>query len=111
MIKLDRTAAVIASMVLIIGCTTPYDEQLKDMMDPNSDWAITWQACDDAQTYNEAFGTPDNRGPCWGEVQTASVSGVVETYQMTTIQNRPAVVTYVNGKLDAVTVGTSGPLL
>ena len=85
------------------GCMMS-NEEIAQNYGPDSEWGQAWLACDTAETYEAAFGTPSEPGPCWGSVSAVSRSANVEVYQMTTIQNRFAVVTYTRGKLSSVTV-------
>lgn len=39
-------------------------------------------ACQQANTYGEMFGTPENRGPCWGRVISASQMGNIRVYMV-----------------------------
>jgi len=100
-----KSISIALGAILLGGCIMS-DEEIDRNYGPESAWGQAWLVCDAAKTYETAFGTPDKPGPCWGEVHTVSSSNNVEVYQMTTIQNRPAVVTYVNGRLNSVTLGT-----
>lgn len=37
-------------------------------------------ACLQAQTYGQMFGTPENRGPCWGRVVSTSQTADIRVY-------------------------------
>lgn len=87
--------------LLLAGCMN--DDRVKEMSNPNSDWGKAWQACDNANSYDEAYGTPPNPGPCWHSTTTTSKSANVEVYEIVTIKNKHAILTYSRGELFSVT--------
>lgn len=39
-------------------------------------------ACEQAKTNGEMFGTPEDKGPCWGRVTAASQMGSIRSYMV-----------------------------
>ena len=64
-----KTAAIAAvAAVTLSGCM--------QMQTPQE------QACSNARTYGERFGTPERRGPCWGPIISTSATGNIRSYMV-----------------------------
>lgn len=83
-----RIAAVLAALTLA-ACEPP---------PPN--------ACQQATKYGEMFGTPENRGPCWGRVIGSSQMANVRSYTLEFPQpsSRVASIMYEGDRLIGVSI-------
>jgi hypothetical protein len=61
--------------------------------------------CRAAANYGQMFGTPDDRGPCWGPLITVSEGYGMSYYHMRTILGGQAIVMYDGNRLVSVTLG------
>ena len=69
--------------------------------DPAADHEALFGACERARTYADAYGTPTNRGPCWGRTISHHTSGDVQVFlvQSQRPRNTVASLTYIGGVL------------
>lgn len=88
--RMKRTALCIAIALPVSGCG--------DVADNIS----TNQACMSASTYVEAYGTPDNRGPCWRRTTAHSVGFGMRSYTVEGARGI-AILTYQGNRLVAAT--------
>ncbi|MCR9150148.1 MAG: hypothetical protein NXH83_08230 [Rhodobacteraceae bacterium] len=82
------------ALLAIAACTQEYEEHM-----------VRAEQCRAAETYGQMFGTPENRGPCWGPLITTSRGFGMEYYHMRTITGRQAIVMYDGNRLISVTLG------
>ena len=73
----------------------------------DTDKAQDVKACQAAETYAEAFGTPDDFGPCVNRVRISSRTGNFVSYSFTTWRayGSDAIVTWQNDRIISVTEG------
>lgn len=86
---------ILMSLIILSAC----DEAA---MDAHRD---RWVACNQAKTSGEAFGTPSNRGPCWGRLITVSHGFGMSYYHMRTITGGQAILMYDGDELVSITRG------
>ena len=69
--------------------------------DPVADHQAIYGACARATTYTEAYGTPANRGPCWGRTISHSTGGGVQVFMVESVrpQYTVASLVYQGGRL------------
>ena len=65
------------------------------------------QQCRQLQTYGDRYGTPTNKGPCWGRTFSQSVMGNIASYgvEIRGTEHGVAFLTYENGVLISATSG------
>lgn len=86
--------ALTLAIAALAGCTPDYEEHQARV-----------EQCRAASTYGEMFGTPANKGPCWGSLITTSKGYGMEYYHMNTITGGQAIVMYDGSTLVSVTLG------
>lgn len=69
--------------------------------DPVADHNAIYGACAAARTYVEGYGTPTNRGPCWGRTISHSAGHGVQVFMVQSVrpQYTVASLVYQNGVL------------
>lgn len=89
-----RILALAALLVLAACDEAAYEEHMARV-----------RACQAAETYGAMFGTPDDRGPCWGPIMTVSHGYGLRYYHMRTVTGGQAIVMYDGDELISVTLG------